>query len=88
MDFFYLLSFDLWISYLEMIFFLIMQGYSATYFLEFSCSIKIFNGQQYSFQVWQEFHNIPKFFFIRIIYLSYIHNKRRAEVFNDKLHLG
>lgn len=58
----YLLLFELWTSYLEMIFFLIMQGYSTTYFLEFPSSIRFFNRQQYIFQVWQGFLNIQKLF--------------------------
>jgi hypothetical protein len=47
----YLLPFDLWTSYLEMIFFLMIQRYPTTYFWEFSSSTKIFNRQQHSFQI-------------------------------------
>ena len=58
----YLLLFELWTSYLEMNFFLIMQRYSTTYFLEFPSSIRFFNRQQYIFQVWPRFLNIQKSF--------------------------
>jgi len=49
-EFCYLLSFDLWASYLARILFL--KGYDSL-FWESPNSTKIFNGLQYSFQVWQ-----------------------------------
>jgi hypothetical protein len=41
----YLLPFDFWTSYLDMILFLIMQGYSTTNFGTFSTSTRVFNRQ-------------------------------------------
>ena len=41
--------FNLWTSYLEIIIFLIIQGYSTSYVQEFRSSIKNFNGQQHNF---------------------------------------
>lgn len=46
-----LLSFNLWIFYLERIIFLIIQGYSTSYFQEFHSSTRNFNRQQHSFYV-------------------------------------
>jgi hypothetical protein len=58
-EFCYLLSFDLWTSYLTKILFL--KGCSSL-FWESSSSTKIFNGVQYNFQVWQELINILESF--------------------------
>jgi hypothetical protein len=58
-EFCYLLSFDLWTSYLTRILFL--QGCDSL-FWESPCSIRIFNGLQYSFRVWQGFINVSKYF--------------------------
>ena len=55
----YLLPFDLWTSYLAMILFLKGCG---SLFWESPNSIKIFNGLQHSFQVWQRFINVSKSF--------------------------
>jgi len=49
-EFCFLLPFDLWTSYLARILFL--QGYGSL-FWESPSSTRIFNGLQYSFQVWQ-----------------------------------
>ena len=49
-EFCYLLSFDLWTSYLARILFL--KGCGGL-FWKSPNSTKIFNGLQYSFQVWQ-----------------------------------
>jgi hypothetical protein len=57
--FYYLLPFDLMTSYLESILFL--QGY-ASLFWKSPNSTRIFNGLQYSFQVWQGFINVSKSF--------------------------
>jgi hypothetical protein len=48
-EFYYLLSFDLWTSYLARILFLKGCG---SLFMESPHSTKIFNGLQHSFQVW------------------------------------
>jgi hypothetical protein len=58
-EFCYLLSFDLWTSYLARILFL--QGYDSL-FWESPNSTRIFNGLQYSFQVWQGFINVSESF--------------------------
>jgi len=58
-EFCYLLPFDLWTSYLAMIIFLKRCG---SLFWKSTNSIKIFNGLQYSFQVWQEFIIISESF--------------------------
>jgi hypothetical protein len=58
-EFCYLLSFDLWTSYLLRILFLKGCG---SLFWKFTNSTKIFNGLQYSFQVWQGFIIISEFF--------------------------
>jgi len=55
----YLLSFDLWTSYLARILFLKGCG---SLFWESPSSTKIFNGLQHSFQVWQGFINVSKSF--------------------------
>jgi len=65
MNFIYLLPFDLYISYLEMILFLIIQRYSSSCFGEFFSSTIIFNGHQHSFQMWQIFLNVSKSFFYK-----------------------
>jgi hypothetical protein len=54
-----LLFFDLWTSYLARIFFL--KGCDSL-FWKSPTSIKIFNGLQHSFQVWQGFINILESF--------------------------
>ena len=51
-EFYYLLPFDLWTSYLIRILFL--QG-CGSWFWEFSSSTRIFNELQYNLQVWQGF---------------------------------
>jgi hypothetical protein len=51
-EFCYLLPFDLWTFYLAKILFLKGCG---SLFWKSTNSIKIFNGQQHSFQVWQGF---------------------------------
>jgi hypothetical protein len=58
-EFCYLLLFDLWTSYLARILFL--QG-CGSLFWESRSSTRIFNGLQQSFQVWQAFINVSKFF--------------------------
>ena len=55
-EFCYLLPFDLWTSYLVMIFFF-LQG-CGSWFWEFPSSTRIFNELQYNLQVWQGFNNI------------------------------
>jgi hypothetical protein len=54
-----LFTFDLWTSYLARILFL--QG-CGSLFWESSCSTRIFNGLQYSFQMWQGFINVSESF--------------------------
>jgi len=51
-EFYYLLSFDLWTSYLVRILFL--KGYGSLFWKSTNFT-KIFNGLQHSFQVWQGF---------------------------------
>jgi hypothetical protein len=58
-EFCYLLSFDLWTSYLAMILFLKRCG---NLFWKSTNSTKIFNGLQHSFQVWQGFIIISESF--------------------------
>ena len=58
-EFCYLLSFDLWTSYLARILFL--KG-CDNLFWESPNSKKIFNGLQHSFQVWQGFINVSESF--------------------------
>jgi len=58
-EFCYLLSFDLWTSYLVMILFL--QG-CGSWFWEFPSSTRIFNELQYNLQVWQGFINVLESF--------------------------
>ena len=58
-EFCYLLPFDLWTFYLAGILFLKGCG---NLFWESSTSIKIFNGLQHSFQVWQGFIIISESF--------------------------
>ena len=58
-EFCYLLSFDLWTSYLARILFLKGCG---SLFWESPISTKIFNGLQHSFQVWQGFINVLESF--------------------------
>ena len=55
----YLLPFDLWTSYLARILFL--KGCGSLLW-ESPNSIKIFNGLQHSFQVWQGFINVSESF--------------------------
>jgi hypothetical protein len=55
----YLLSFDLWTSYLARILFLKGCG---SLFWESPSSTKILNGLQHSFQVWQGFINVSESF--------------------------
>jgi hypothetical protein len=55
----YLLHFDLWTFYLARILFL--QGCDSLFWESLS-STNIFNGLQYSFQVWQGFINVSKSF--------------------------
>jgi hypothetical protein len=66
-EFCYLLPFDLWTSYLARILFLKGCG---SLFSEFPNSLKIFNGLQHSFHVWQGFINVHNPFFTRIPYSS------------------
>jgi hypothetical protein len=61
-DFCYLLSFDLWTSYLAKIPFLKGCG---SLFWEYLISTKIFNGLQHSFQVWQGFINVLESFYYK-----------------------
>ena len=58
-EFCYLLSFDLWTSYLARILFL--QGCGCL-FWEFHSSTRIFNELQYNLQLWQWFINVSKSF--------------------------
>jgi hypothetical protein len=58
-EFYYLLPFDLWTSYLVRILFL--QGCDS-WLWEFSSSTRIFNELQYNLQVWQGFINVSKSF--------------------------
>jgi hypothetical protein len=58
-EFYYLLPFDLWTSYLARILFLKGCG---SLFWESPISTKIFNGLQHSFQVWQGFINVLESF--------------------------
>ena len=57
--FYYLLSFDLWTSYLARILFLKEYG---SLFWESTNNTRIFNGLQHSFQVWQGFINVSESF--------------------------
>jgi len=54
-EFCYLFPFNLWTSYLVMIFF--PQG-CGSWFWEFASSTRIFNELQYNLQVWQGFINV------------------------------
>jgi hypothetical protein len=58
-EFFYLLPFDLWTSYLARILFIKGCG---SLFWESPNSSKIFNGLQHSFHVWQGFINVSESF--------------------------
>jgi hypothetical protein len=58
-EFYYLLPFDLWTSYLVRILFL--QG-CGSWFWEFPSSTRIFNEVQYNLQVWQGFINVSESF--------------------------
>jgi hypothetical protein len=58
-EFCYLFPFDLWTSYLVGILFL--QGYDSL-FWKSPRATRIFNGLQYSFQVWQGFINVSESF--------------------------
>ena len=58
-DFCYLLHFDVWTFYLEIILFL--KGHDNL-FLEFSSSTRIFNELKHNFQEWQQFINISESF--------------------------
>jgi hypothetical protein len=58
-EFYYLLSFDLWTSYLARILFLKGCG---SLFWKSNNSTKIFKGLQHSFQGWQGFIIIPECF--------------------------
>jgi hypothetical protein len=58
-EFCYLLPFDLWTSYLATILFLKVCD---SFFWKSLNSTKIFNGQQHSLQVWQEFINVSESF--------------------------
>jgi len=58
-EFFFLIPFDLWTSYLARI--VILKG-CGSLFWKSPSSTKIFNGLQHSFQVWQWFINVSKFF--------------------------
>jgi hypothetical protein len=73
----YLLSFDLWTSYLDRILFLKGCG---SLFWKSTNSTKIFNGLQHSFQVWQGFIIISESFFLQgyLIHPSY-KKKRRLQ---------
>ena len=66
-EFCYLLPFDLWTSYLARILFLKGCG---SLFSKFPNSLKIFNGLQHSFHVWQGFINVHNPFLTRIPYSS------------------
>ena len=55
----YLLPSDLWIFYLAGVLFILEYD---SFFWESPSSTRIFNGLQYSFQVWQWFINVSKFF--------------------------
>jgi hypothetical protein len=61
-EFCYLLSFDLWTSYLARILFLKRCG---SLFWKSTNSTKIFNGLQHSFQVWQGFIIISESFYYK-----------------------
>jgi len=71
-EFCYLLSFDLWTSYLAKILFL--KGCDSL-FWESSNSPKIFNGLQHSFHVWQGFINVSESF----SYLFILATKRKED---------
>jgi hypothetical protein len=58
-EFFFLIPFDLWTSYLARI--VILKG-CGSLFWKSPSSTKIFNGLQHSFQVWQWFINVSKLF--------------------------
>jgi len=58
-EFWYLLPFDLWTSYLAKILFL--QG-CGSLFWDFPSSTRIFNDLQYNLQVWQGFINVSESF--------------------------
>jgi hypothetical protein len=73
-EFCYLLSFDLWTSYLARILFL--QGYYSL-FWESPSSTRIFKGLQYSFQVWQGFINVSKSFSYKDFLIHPSYNKER-----------
>jgi len=66
-EFCYLLSFDLWTSYLARILFL---KRCDSLFWESPNSPKIFNGLQHNFHVWQGFINVQNPFLTRIPYSS------------------
>jgi hypothetical protein len=70
----YLLPFDLWTSYLARILFL--QGYDSL-FWESPSFTRIFNGLQYSFQMWQEFINVSKSFSYKDFFIHRSYNKER-----------
>jgi hypothetical protein len=52
-EFYYLLHFDLWTSYLAR--FLFLQG-CDNWFWELPSLVRIFNGQQHSFHMWYGLH--------------------------------
>jgi hypothetical protein len=76
-EFCYLLPFDLWTSYLARILFL--QGYDSLFWKSLS-STRIFNGLQYSFQVWQRFINVSKSFSYKDFLIHPSYNKERKSV--------
>jgi hypothetical protein len=73
-EFCYLLPFDLWTSYLARILFL--QRYGSL-FWESPSSLRIFNGLEYSFQVWQGFINVTKSFSYKDFLIHPSYNKER-----------
>jgi len=75
-EFCYLLPFDLWISYLTRILFL---QECVSLFWKSSSSTRIFNGLQYSFQVWQGFINVSESFFFNKNSLFILVTTRKEE---------
>jgi hypothetical protein len=69
-----LVPFDLWTSYLARILF--VQEYGSL-FCEYPSSTRIFNGLQYSFQVWQGFINVSESFFVQGFLIHPTYNKER-----------
>ena len=79
-EFCYFFPFDLWTSYLAKIFFL--QG-CCSLFQESPSFTRIFNGLQYSFQVWQWFINVAESFSYKdFLFILTTQGKREVFFFN------